>query len=59
MRRCIGKQANLANIQIGKNLPTQANLAQNTLMPILPMLAAAVQEQPMWHNATINLETFT
>ena len=40
MRRSVRKQANLADVQIGKDLPTQANLAQNPLVRVLRMLSA-------------------
>ena len=34
----VGEQADLSDVQIGKYLSTQADLAQNPLMPVVAML---------------------
>src|ERR1700722_14685209 len=54
----IGEQPDLSDVQIGQYLSTQADLAQNPLMPVVAMLAAAVQEEAVWVDAAVNFETF-
>ena len=44
MRRGVGEQANLANIQVGKDLTAKPYLAQNSLVLAAPFFA--VQAEP-------------